>query len=202
MTQLPAGYRKAGPSDAAAMAELVNMAGEGMPLYLWTGMAGEGQTPWDVGVERAQRETGGFSYSNTIVREESGKVIAALVGYPLEDDPAPVDYSDMPSIFVPLQQLEDMVPGTWYVNVLGTYPEFRGKGIGSQLLAIAEDIAAALAKRGLSIIVADTNLSARRLYERHGYSEIATREMVKEGWAHTGKNWVLLVKRINTGAMK
>lgn len=197
--RLPDHYRQAVPADAMAMAELVNMAGEGMPLYLWTSMAGEGQSPWDVGVERAQRKTGGFSYRNTIVREESGKVIAALVGYPLEDDPAPVDYSDMPSMFVPLQQLEDMVPGTWYVNVLATYPEFRGKGIGSQLLAIAEDIAAALAKRGLSIIVADTNLSARRLYERHGYLEIATREMVKESWAHTGNNWVLLVKRINTG---
>ena len=192
--RLPAGYRQAIPDDASAMAELVNMAGEGLPLYLWTTMAGEGQSPWDVGVERAQRESGGFSYRNTIVRDESGKVVASLIGYSLEDDPAPTDYSDIPSMFVPLQQLEDMVPGTWYVNVLATYLDSRGQGIGSQLLAIAEGIAAALSKRGLSIIVADTNVGARRLYERHGYSELAQREMVKEGWEHPGKNWVLLAK--------
>ena len=192
--RLPPGYRHAIPDDASAMAELVNMAGEGLPLYLWTNMAGEGQLPWDVGVERAQRQSGGFSYRNTIVREESGKVVASLVGYPLDDDPAPTDYSDMPGIFVPLQQLEDMVPGTWYVNVIATYPESRGKGIGSQLLAIAEGVAVALSKRGLSMIVADTNLGARRLYERHGYSELAQRKMVKDGWEHPGTNWVLLTK--------
>lgn len=192
--RLPTGYRQAIPDDASAMAELVNMAGEGLPLYLWTTMVGEGQSPWDVGMERAQRESGGFSYRNTIVREESGKVVASLVGYPLEDEPEPTDYSDMPSMFIPLQQLEDMVPGTWYVNVLATYPDSRGQGIGSQLLAIAEGIAAALSKRGLSIIVADTNTGARRLYERHGYSELAQQEMVKDGWEHPGKNWVLLAK--------
>lgn len=194
--QLPEGYRPATLDDAAAMAELVNMAGEGLPLYLWTSMASEGQSPWDLGRERARREAGSFSYRNTIVREESGKVVASLIGYPLDDDPAPTDYSDMPGMFVPLQQLEDMVPGTWYVNVLASYPEARGKGIGGELLSIAEAFAASQRKRGLSIIVADSNTGARRLYERHGYSEIAQRPMVKDGWVCSGSSWVLLVKEL------
>jgi ribosomal protein S18 acetylase RimI-like enzyme len=176
------------------MAELVNMAGEGLPLYLWTSMAVEGQSPWDVGRERARRESGGFSYRNTIVREESGRVVALLIGYPLDDAPASTDYSDIPSMFVPMQQLEDMVPGTWYVNVLATYPESRGRGIGSELLSIAEGIAARLSKRALSIIVADTNTGARRLYEHHGYSEMARRTIVKDDWGHPGTDWVLLLK--------
>lgn len=191
---LPAGYRQADPNDAAAMAELVNMAGEGLPLYLWTNMAVDGQSPWDVGRERARRESGGFSYRNTIVREESGRVIASLVGYPLDDASEKTDYSDMPGMFIPLQQLEDLVPGTWYVNVLAAYPESRGKGIGSELLSIAEGIATRLSMRGLSIIVADTNTGARRLYARHGYSEVAQRAIVKDGWAHRGANWLLLLK--------
>jgi ribosomal protein S18 acetylase RimI-like enzyme len=191
---LPTGYRQANPSDAAAMAELVNMAGEGLPLYLWTNMAVEGQSPWDVGRERARRESGGFSYRNTIVREESGKVVASLIGYPLDDASAPADYSNLPSMFVPLQQLEDMVPGTWYVNVLATHPDSRGRGIGSELLSIAEGIATRLSKRALSIIVADTNTGARKLYERHGFSEVARRAIVKDDWAHPGADWVLLLK--------
>ena len=193
---LPAGYRPANLDDAFAMAELVNMAGEGLPLYLWANMAVEGQSPWEVGQERARRESGAFSYRNTVVREESGRAVASLVGYPLDDDPTPADYSDMPPMFVPLQQLEDMAPGTWYVNVLATYPEFRGRGHGSDLLSIAEMMAIELSKRGLSIIVADTNTGARRLYERHGYDEIARRAMVKEDWDHPGTHWVLLLKAL------
>lgn len=189
-------YRPATPADALPLAELVNFAGEGMPLYLWTNMAAPGESPWDIGQQRARRDSGGFSYRNTVVREHAGRVAAALIGYPLDDDPEPANYEDMPPMFVPLQQLEDLVPGTWYVNVLAAYPEYRGKGFGGGLLAIAEQLAAATGSSGLSIIVSDANSGARRLYERQGYAEIATRPMVKESWENAGENWVLLVKSL------
>ena len=38
------GLRAARPDDAPALAELVNFAGEGLPLYLWGKMAEAGQT--------------------------------------------------------------------------------------------------------------------------------------------------------------
>ena len=41
-------------------------------------------------------------------------------------------------MFVPLQELENLAPGTWYVNVLAAYPEHRGQGYGTALLAVAE----------------------------------------------------------------
>jgi ribosomal protein S18 acetylase RimI-like enzyme len=102
----------------------------------------------------------------------------------------------MPAMFVPLQELENLAPATWYVNVLATYPEHRGKGHGSRLLALAERIAAEAGAVGLSIIVSDANEGARRLYERSGYGEIASRPMVKEDWENRGANWVLLVKTL------
>ncbi len=176
------------------MAELVNMAGEGLPLYLWTAMSDHDTSPWDVGRNRARRETGAFSYRNTVVREESGSVVACLVGYPLEDDPEPGDRGDLPAMFVPLQQLEDLACGTWYVNVLATYPEHRGKGYGRDLLSIAETLARDRAKRGLSIIVSDANTGARSLYERLGYREHTRKAMVKERWQNAGSEWVLLLK--------
>ena len=48
----------------------------------------------------------------------------------------------------------------------------------------------------MSVIVANTNLGARRLYERHGYAETASREMVKESWANDATHWVLLTKAL------
>ncbi|MDJ0759521.1 MAG: GNAT family N-acetyltransferase [Woeseiaceae bacterium] len=189
-------YRRARKSDADAMAELVNFAGEGLPVYLWSSMCEDGQSVWDVGRERARRETGSFSYRNTIVRQDAGKVTAALIGYALPDHADPAVYDDMPAMFVPLQQLEDLALSTWYVNVLAAYPDSRGKGFGGDLLAIAESLAIQAGCVGLSIIVSDANEGARRLYERNGYEELARRPMIKEGWENPGSEWVLLTRSI------
>ena len=178
------------------MAELVNMAGEGMPVYLWSRLAEPGQDVWELGRQRAQREEGSFSYRNTVVREDNGRAVAALIAYALPDEPEPIDYDEMPPMFVPLQELENLAPGTWYVNVLATYPEQRGSGFGSALLAIAEELAQDAGCDGMSIIVSDGNPGAVRLYERTGYERVASRAMVKEDWENPGENWILLVKKL------
>ena len=196
MTTINPPYRQATPEDAMAMAELVNIAGEGLPLYLWTGMAESGESPWDIGQQRARRDSGSFSYRNTVVRQNDDTVVSALIGYPLPDTPEAINYDEMPAMFVPLQELENLVPGTWYVNVLATVPEHRGKGYGSDLLSIAEQLAVDTGRSGLSIIVSDANTGARRLYERSGYVELATRPMIKESWENAGENWVLLERRL------
>jgi ribosomal protein S18 acetylase RimI-like enzyme len=194
MTTPASTIRPAALQDAPALAELVNFAGEGLPLYLWARMAKDGEDAWSVGRARARREQGSFSYRNATVIEADGAVAACLIGYPLADEPEPIA-ADMPAMFVPLQQLENLAPGTWYVNVLAGYPQWRRQGFGSRLLRHAETLAAAShARRGMSVIVADNNTGARRLYERMGYREIATRPMVKESWQSEGSAWVLLAK--------
>ena len=186
--------RRARKSDAREMAELINYAGEGLPLYLWSSLTDESKSAWDVGRERAQREKGSFSYRNTVVVEEGGKAIAALIGYALPDKANPEVYRDMPEMFVPLQRLEDMALSTWYVNVLAAYPEHRGQGYGSRLLKVAEDLALQAGSKGLSIIVSDANARARRLYERFGFTKAASRKMVKDDWVNDGDNWILLTR--------
>src|SRR5690349_20343492 len=104
-TRLEPPFRQATPGDGQALEELVDLAGEGMPSYLWAGMAGPGESVRDVGRRRAQREEGSFSYGNEVVVEEDGRVVACLVGYRLPDEPEPVDYERMPAMLVPLQEL-------------------------------------------------------------------------------------------------
>jgi ribosomal protein S18 acetylase RimI-like enzyme len=195
MTKLEPPFRPATIQDAPGLAELVNYAGEGLPYYLWGTLAEPGQDPWDVGLRRAAREDGSFSYRNAAIIERDGQCAGCLIGYEIPDDPEPIA-SDMPAMFVPLQELENLVPGTWYVNVLAVRPQFRGQGIGTQLLDLADTTAQSLGKSGLSVIVSDANTGARRLYERCGYSQSATRPMVKEGWKNDGQVWVLLAKRL------
>jgi ribosomal protein S18 acetylase RimI-like enzyme len=194
MIKLQAPYRRAVLSDARSLADLVNFAGEGMPYYLWERMAKQGETGWEVGRSRAEREQGGFSYRNAIVADDNGGAVAALVGYKVADAPEPTD--DLPPMFVPLQELENLVCSTWYVNVLAAYPERRNLGHGGRLLHIAELFAAELRLKGMSVIVSNANHGARRLYERTGYSEIARRPMVKDDWVNDGTDWVLLTKSL------
>lgn len=185
--------RQATPADADALAELINFAGEGLPLYLWARMAEAGESAWDVGRRRAQRDSGAFSYRNAVVAERAGRVAGCLVAYAIPDEPEDIG-PETPGIFVPLLELENLALGSWYVNVLAVYPEYRGQGLGSRLLEIATQQARDNGSRGESIIVSDANGGARRLYERAGYRWTAERPIVKDDWETPGRNWVLLLK--------
>jgi ribosomal protein S18 acetylase RimI-like enzyme len=72
----------------------------------------------------------------------------------------------MPALFRAPQELENLAPRTWYVNVLAVLPQFRGMGLGTKLLTFADETGRALGKRGMGVIVSDANFGARRLYER------------------------------------
>ncbi len=194
MVSLDPPYRRATPEDARSLMRLINYAGEGLPHYVWKKMAQPGESAWDVGQNRARRATGSFSYRNAIVIDGKNGVIACLIGYPLPDEAEQINYDELPAMFVPLQELENLASGTWYVNVLAVEPAQRGRGYGSRLLSIADDLSADLGTRGLSIITSDTNTGARRLYERTGFREVDRRPMVKEEWQNDGRDWVLLTK--------
>ena len=78
------------------------------------------------------------------------------------------------------------------MNVLACYPENRGHGLGSKLLDVADEIAREAGYKKMSVIVADENVGARRLYERKGYAELDKAPCAKDGWETETENWVLL----------
>ena len=194
MTKLDTRFLRATPAHANALAEFVQLASEGLGLYLWTTLAA-GRDPWSVGHARVSGETGGLSYRNAVIVELAGQPVAGMISYPLGDDVEPIP-DDEPAVLVPLHNLMNLAPGTWYVHALAVSPRHTGCGYGSALLAEAERLAARAGKSGMSLAVSDTNTGARRLYERCGYRETARRRIVKEGWEHPGADWVLMTKRL------
>lgn len=50
----------------------------------------------------------------------------------------------------------------------------------------------------MSVIVANNNTGARRLYERHGYEVAATLACVKEAWETDTEHWVLLNRSLRS----
>jgi ribosomal protein S18 acetylase RimI-like enzyme len=186
--------RPARKFDAAALAILIDIAGEGLPAFLWSQMRAPGQSVLEVGRARAARAESGFSYRNATVGEIDSEVASCLVDYRLDDPYDAGDLAALPEMVRPLVELEAKAPGSWYVNVLATFPEFRGQGIGARLLALAEERGHAQGATSMSVIVASENTGAARLYERTGYREIARAPVVEfAGCAHGG-DWVLMVK--------
>ena len=192
MIPLQEPFRVADEADAHELADLVNFAGEGLPLHVWSGLAQEGQDPWDVGrVRQAEKARDG----QVVVVDFGNGAVASLTGYTIGAEPEPVG-DDFPSLFRPLQELENKALESWYVNVLACYPEYRGKGHGSRLLSLAEQIAQDENVNRMSVIVASNNSGARQLYERHGYEEMATRPCIKDDWETETEHWVLLLKSL------
>jgi ribosomal protein S18 acetylase RimI-like enzyme len=188
-------FRSARRSDAPLLVELINYAGEGLPLQLWAGMAPAGKDPWAVGLERAERENGSFSWCNATMIMHEGCAAGCLIGYEIEAEPAPVG-DDVRGIIRPLCELEALAPDSWYVNVLAVRPPLRGRGLGTKLLELAERRGREAGRAQMSVIVSDANRGARRLYERSGYSATGRRAMIKEGWENPGRDWVLLTKAL------
>jgi ribosomal protein S18 acetylase RimI-like enzyme len=184
------GLRPAGRDDAADLARLADLASEGMARFLWARMGAPGEDPLAIGIARAARDEGAFSWRNAILAEVGGAVAGLLVHYRIGTEPAPLD--DQPGLFQPLQRLENRALDTHYVNILATYPAFRHRGVGRALLEAAERSAGDA--RGLSLIVADRNAPARRLYRRFGFVEAAAEPIVADGWQTDSTAWLLMLK--------
>lgn len=187
--------RDARPEDADHLVRFINMAADDLPLHFWQKSVGPDGDPLAWGRERAARETGSFSYRNAWLAEVEGEVAACLLGYPAAMQPEPIE-PGTPPIFVPLLELEAMAPGSWYLNVLATYPAFRGRGLGSALLARAEAVTRQAGRSTVSLIAEDTHLDALRLYRAKGFREIARRPVVKEDWPVEASEWILFTKAV------
>ncbi len=206
----PGPLRPAEPQDAALLAHLVNLAGEGLPQYLWARQAAPGESPLEVGVARARRERGGFSYRNALVAETPRRrrgcpeLAGLLLGY---RQPRPYAAARAPELapqLWPLAALEASaealaaaagMPGSWYLNALAVQPAFQGRGLGRRLLAQADRLAGDNGAGWISLIVHAGNAPALGLYRAAGYAEAARRPIV--GWPGGPEgDWLLMMKRL------
>lgn len=63
-----------------------------------------------------------------------------------------------------------------YISNVATAPSRRREGIGGMLLSALKERAAALGLAFLTLEVREGNLPARRLYEKHGFSDVGRRK--------------------------
>ena len=192
----PLTLRRAAVDDARAVAQLMAIAGDGIPTWLWSRAAKTGQDPLFVGTERAARPDANFSFRNAVLAERAGQTAGMMLGYRLAE-PTPeaiAGLGDLPDLLRPLVELELEAPDSFYVNALAVFDGYRDNGIGTRLLQAAAGRATALGCPRLSLLVFSQNLGAVRLFERNGYRAVASRPVAAHP-CHPYDDRILLMAR-------
>ncbi len=134
-------------------------------------------------LSQACRITGhNLSLEHVTIAERDGRRVGILSDMPVEimSDPFPtvrkcagirylrVMYYALLGLPV-FRAMEKHAEGEWYVQALAVLPEARNQGIGTKLLSIAEEKAAAHGATRLTLDVANDNPGGIRLYSRLGF---------------------------------
>ena len=181
-------------TDAVELAYLINLAGEGIPAYLWSEMVEGAEQIMEVGARRAAREEGGFSYRNAQVVKIGGEIAGMMIAYRLDEPYETGDLVEYPAVVRPLIELEAQAAGSWYINAIATKQVYRGRGVARLLLAKAESDASDHDIGCVSLIVASENVTARALYLKLGYQPVAALLIVGYPGIPPQGKWELLVK--------
>jgi len=187
-------FRPAEKGESRTIASLYSMSSDGVADYLWTTLAGEGEDILDVGDRRYSREDTPFSYKNCVIAEPGGRIAGMIASFPMPEPEENTTHAEPDPVLEPYGKLERY--NSYYIAGMAVFPEYRGKGIGTKFLEIAAGKALRLGLPELSLIVFEQNEGAKRLYERHGFNEIAREAVVPHELIHYSGYALLMVKDI------
>lgn len=186
--------RPARKPDCRTIASLYSISSDGVSNYIWTTMAKPGEDILDVGQRRYEREEGLFSYRNCTVAELTGEIIGMLVAFPMHVEPDAAKEEKPDPVLAPYSKLEE--DNSYYICGMALFPPYRGHGVGSSFLALAEAHARARELAKLSLIVFEQNEGAKRLYLRNGYVEVARHPVVPHPLIRYTSDALLMLKTI------
>ena len=187
--------RPARVADIPQMASLSIQAMGGFAEIMYEG-AIPGRTVQQLVEHRLSRAGETSSFVNSRIAEDEGAVLGGLHAFP--KDHAAEDRDDLliPEavfhIFEPFQKLE--APGSYYINVVAVYPEYRGQGVARRLMAAAESEARSQGFETASLHVYAENHGAVALYEKLGYREIGRQPLIPDPRLYFGGDLLLMAR--------
>ena len=187
--------RPADEQDCDLLIALIDQASEGVIPELWSAFAPAGVTATEVGKGLVLSEDGPFSFRNALIAEIDGENSGGMICYPITPEAAAVE-PGLPEFIQPLMKLEARAVGKMYINVVATLPHAQGRGIGTALLARAEEMARTRGAPGVALIVAASNTAALRLYANNGFVEIAREPFDVSSLGHPPTEALLMIKPV------
>jgi len=184
-------FRPAKKEESRIIAELYSISSNGVANYIWTKLAKPGEDILDVGERRYEREDIFFSYKNCTVVEVDGVISGMMVAFPMVAD----DEIDEDPVLAPYSRLEE--DNSYYICGVALYPEYRGKGIGHQFMALAKKQAMLEGIHKLSLVVFEDNENALGIYQELGYKEIKREKIVEHPMIQHSGDAILMVKKLD-----
>lgn len=134
-----------------------------------------------------------YGFTHGLVNEIDGKIAGVVFGYPDKEEPL-IDEPLRPllkkygikeetKLFVD----PETFPDEWYLDSISVAEEFRGKGIGSQLLDALPKLALRDQKKTIGLSVDRGNPNAKRLYERKGFQVVGQKMISGHLYDHMQK---------------
>lgn len=185
--------RNATPNDAPTILDMVDLAGEGIPRYLWRTRARSGESVLEAGLRQMSERNGEFSFTHSRVYAHQNAVIGVCQAFDLDSVRNDDEMHSCCDVIRGLVELEDMARGSWYINALATTAALRGRGVGRALLADSVRRADALGLRQVSLIVSSNNRPAKTLYDRLGFRFEAQRVATQFPEQGHGGEWILML---------
>ena len=166
--------RTAKPEDARAIAGFIAMAeSEMVEFFTGTRDPEKGVEAMLAFVVSPARNR--YSLANNLVAEIDGQPAGSLIRFPADQQPE-LDKPILEAVRRLGHDLDALFfegePGTYYLSTMGVDPAFRGQGIGSGLLAAAEEEAARRGFNRVSLLVSKDKPRVQGLYERVGFTAI------------------------------
>ena len=128
-------FRDAEKSDARDIAALYRLAAGGVADVVWDGLREDDEDIIDTGARRFAREGEDFSYQNCAMAEYRGRPVGLLHAFPLQSDPN-FDPAEVDPVLRPYAELEQ--GDSYYIGGIALKPDFRGRGMGTKMLRLAE----------------------------------------------------------------
>src|SRR6202158_4965245 len=187
--------RSAKPDDALTCARLFIMAGPGISDALYRDLIPGLTTEQIIADRRIRPEGRSASYTNWWLAQDGNRNIAGgLLAYPLDQGgrsaPEVLLTEERLKVLAPMIELDAGAAGTFYINDVAVFPEYRHAGIGRKLI----DLAFAEAKKaGLPGVSLTTFEEDRRLvdyYRGFGFSVVASRPIVPHACIQFGGNLI------------
>ena len=127
-----------------------------------------------------------YSYENTLVFEENGKILGMATGY---------NGADLQGLRQPvLDHIHQFNPafkvgnetetGEYYLDCLSVHPDAQGKGIGKKLIQAFCDKGFQGGFERIGLIVDLENPNAKRLYEQIGFYAVGEKDFMGHRYAH------------------
>ncbi len=172
-------YRPGEKRDCVKLAELINIASDGVVEYLFHNLV-PGMTPVQVIAHSHENDNYPHSYKSAIVATDKNDIVGMALSYPSSYH----KITDEMRSFFPAERLEHFsgfyssrVENTWFLDALCIIESHRKRSIGEKLISLTKEKAIENGYNELSLIVFADNTLAIPVYERTGFEIIQKVEL-------------------------